>query len=105
LRLWTLLILVAVVAVTTSWGVHLWRRRLADDSDRFYTHEESAAYQAFQEAAATALAVEAERKVAEGGADASRWAREATEARHRAYVAAESKREYEWRASLKQSRW
>src|SRR3954453_4828426 len=105
LRLWTLLVLIAVVAVITAWGVHSRRRRLADDSGRFYTHGEWAAYQAFQEAAATALAVEAERKAAEGGADVLRWAREAAEARHRASVAAEARREYEWRASLKQSRW
>jgi len=56
LRLWMLLVLVAAVGVTTAWGVHTWRRHLADDSGQFYTHEESAAYQAFQEAAATAVA-------------------------------------------------
>ncbi len=105
LRLWTLLVLVAVVAVATAWGMHTWRRHLADDSGRFYTHEESAAYQAFQEASATTIAFEAERKAAAGGTDASYWAREASEARQRASFAARSKREYEWRASLKQSRW
>jgi hypothetical protein len=105
LRLRTLLVLVAAVAVASAWGVHAWRRHLADDSGRFYTHEEWAAYQAFQEAAATAVAVEAERKAAEGGPDAARWRREALEARDRASGAARVKREYEWRASLKRSGW
>jgi hypothetical protein len=104
LRLRTLLVLVAAVAAASAWGVHAWRRRLADDSGRFYTHEESAAYQAFQEAAATSVAVEAERKAAAGGPDAARWRREAVEARDRASVAAKARREYEWRASLKRSR-
>ena len=105
LRLWMLLVLVAAVGVTSAWGVHTWRRHLADDSGQFYTHEESAAYQAFQEAAATAVAIEAERKAAGGGADASHWEQEAALARQRAALAAKAKRKYEWRASLKQSRW
>ena len=99
-----LLGLVAAVALASALGVHAWRRHLADDSGQFYTHEESAAYQAFQEAAATAVAVQAERKAAEGGPDAARRLREAAEARDRASVAARAKREYEWRASLKRSR-
>jgi hypothetical protein len=105
LGLRALLVLVAAVGLASAWGVHVWRRHLADDRGRFYTHEESVSYHAFQEAAATAVAVEAERKAAEGGPDAARWGHEAAEARHRASVAAKAKREYAWRASLKLSRW
>jgi hypothetical protein len=105
LRLRTLLLLVAAAAAVSAWGVHAWRRHLADDSGRFYTHEESAAYQAFQEAAATRVADEAERTAAEGGPDAARWERVADDARDRASAAARAKRDYEWRASLKRSGW
>jgi hypothetical protein len=105
LSLRSLLVLVAATAVALAWGVHAWRRHLADDSGRFYTHEEWAVYQAFQEAAATAIADECERKAADGGPDADHWRREAAGARNRASAAARAKQEYEWRASLKNSRW
>jgi hypothetical protein len=104
-RLRTILVLIAVAAVASAWGVRAWRRHLADDSGQFYTHEESAAYEAFQEAAAKAVAVEAERKAAAGGPDAAHWEREAVEARRRASLAAKAKHEYEWRASLKRTNW
>jgi hypothetical protein len=83
LRLRTVLALIAAVAVASAEGVHAWWRHLADDSGRFYTHEESAAYQAFQEAAATAVAVEAEQRAGEGGPVSARWLRDAAEARDR----------------------
>jgi hypothetical protein len=58
----TLLVLVAVVAVALGWADHVRRRRLADDSGQFYTHEEKAKYEAFLEAVELGLAREAEQK-------------------------------------------
>jgi hypothetical protein len=104
-RLRTLLALVAVLAIALGWGVHVRRRRLADDSGQFYTHEEMAQYQAFLQAVALGQAREAERKAAAGGGEAPRWAEEAAEARARASAYARSRREYQWRAGLKRSRW
>ncbi len=105
LQLRTLLVLIAVVAVAFAWGIHIRRRRLADDSGQFYTHEEMAAYQAFQESVALDHAQEAERKAAAGDVDTERWSREAAEMWARASAHARSKREYLWRAGLKHSRW
>lgn len=41
LRLRTLLVLVAVIATATALGLEEWKRRLADDTHQFYTHEEA----------------------------------------------------------------
>lgn len=103
--LWMMMVLVAMVAVGTAWGVNARRRRLADDHGRFYTHEEVAVLQAFNEASALQAAAEAEREAEKGGPEADGWWRKVVEARERAEAAGRTKREYEWRASLKKRGW
>src|SRR5437763_1109327 len=76
-RLRTLILLVALVACASAWGVHARRRQLADDRGQFYTHEEMARYQGFLKAIALDQARQAEGKVAAGGGDRQRWAEEA----------------------------
>jgi len=98
-------LLITFVAVALGWDVHVRRRRLADDSGQFYTHEEMAYYQAFLEAVALGLAREAEQKAAAGGSDSARWAKKAAELRLRASAHARSKREFQWRSELKRRRW
>ena len=104
-RLRTLLILVAVAALVSGWVAHDRRRRLADDRGRFYSHEEWAELHAFLESATLKHAREAEQKAAAGGPKAERWAREAAELRAMSSEHAKAKREYQWRAGLKRSRW
>jgi cell division protein FtsL len=104
-RVRTLLVLIVFSAISLGWFVHERRRRLADDSGNFFSHEEQAARLSFEESAALMVAREAEQKAAEGGSDAARWASEAATARLRASAAGKGKREYEWRASLKRTRW
>lgn len=104
-RLRLVLLIVACFGAVLGWVVHARRHQLADDSKGFYSHEEMADYQAFLEAVAARHAREAEEKAAAGGADASRWAREAAGARARASAHAERKREYRWRADLKRDGW
>lgn len=105
MRLRIVLLLIAGIGVALGWGVSAWRHRLADDSHEIYSHEEMAEYQAFLEAVANRHAREAEQKAASGGVDATRWAREAAEAREKASAHAEQKREYRWRAKLKRDGW
>ncbi|QEH35549.1 hypothetical protein OJF2_41020 [Aquisphaera giovannonii] len=101
-RLRGLLVLVAVAAFAAAWGVHAWHRRVADDRGQFYTHEELALYQEFQQAAALVAAREAESKAAAGDADSPRWAAEAASLRARAAALGRSAADYRWRAGIKQ---
>jgi hypothetical protein len=100
-----MLLLLACCGAALGRVVHARRHRLADDSSGFYSHEELAEYQAFLEAVAARHAREAEEKADAGGADASRWAREAAGARARASAHAEIEREYRWRAGRKRDGW
>lgn len=102
-RLRTLLVLIALVAIAAGWAVHERRRRLADDRDAFFSHEEWAATLAFQESAARSVEREAEQKAAESGPDAAQWTAEARAARLQASEAGKARKQYEWRASLKRS--
>ncbi|AGA28283.1 hypothetical protein [Singulisphaera acidiphila] len=96
------MVLIALAACASAWGIHAWRRRLADDRSQFYTHEEMAQYQAFLKSVALGQAREAEGKAAAGGADRQRWAEEAASWRAKSYAHERSAVEYRWRADLKQ---
>jgi hypothetical protein len=93
-RLRTVLVLVALVAVALAWGVHAWRRRLADNAGQFRTHEEETEYQAFLKSVALDQARQAELKAAAGGDHRQRWTEEAASWRTRASAHARAEAEY-----------
>lgn len=103
-RLRTLIALVAVAACTSAWGIHAWRRRLADDRGRFYTHEEMVPYQAFLKEVALGEAQDAEQKAAAAAAvgDRRHWTEEADAWRAKASAHERAEAKYRWRAELKQ---
>lgn len=59
-------------------------------------------YSGFNAAVALELVKEAEEKAAEGGPDGPMWTQQAAESRARASGFLRTKREYEWRANLKE---
>jgi hypothetical protein len=97
----TLLVLVAAAALAMAWAVRSHQRGLADDSGEFFTHEESAAYAAFQKGAALSYANLAEQKAAVNGPDRPYWERQAADARRRASMLEQREADYLWRAELK----
>lgn len=101
-KLRTAIVLIALVACASAWGIYAWRRWLADDRGRFYTHEETAQYQAFLKSVALGQAREAQRKAAAGGADRQRWVEEAASWSARANAHERSAADYRWCADLKQ---
>jgi len=94
--------MVAVVAYILAWGIHNWRRRLADDRDQFYSHEEMAQYQAFLKEVALGQVRDAEQKAAVAVGDREHWVAEADTWRAKAAASARAEAEYRWRAELKQ---
>lgn len=87
-----------------AWGIHAWRRRLADDRDQFYSHEEMAQYQAFLKEVALGQVRDAEQKAAVAVAvgDREHWVAEADAWRAKASASERAEAEYRWRAELKQ---
>ncbi len=105
LRLWTLLLLIAVCALAIYGGLRAWRHHLADDSHEFRPHEEEAQYQAFLEGAFTHQAEIAEARARSGQGDPESWLRQGADYRAKAARCERMRREYEWRARLKQEGW
>lgn len=105
IRLWVVMIVVSLTAVAIGWIVKAKMRYLDAHLGRFYSYQESAAYEALLERSFLELAMEAERKAASSdGAESRRWATEAKAARSKAARCAASGRDYKNRAAQLEGR-